>query len=106
MQYPTIHMAGRPQDWAERETNTWMAMTWALLAFIGGAMVGMMAGKKGLRMTGGTGRAEGGSGMPMWKHHHHGFGQPSCHMKHETGMRGQAAPGAGGAQEKERDEGE
>lgn len=106
MHYPTMHMPWQRQSWGGSETNGWMALTWALLAFFGGTMLGVMMGKKkGFMMSrmmstsGGT-----GGGMPVWKHHHHGYGQPSCHMRHQ--MTEPVAPGAADEKPHERDEGE
>lgn len=111
MQYPTIQMpSGR--TWGGQETNGPLNFGWALAAFLGGAMFGMMAGKKKAMMAShmrgqggmGPGMGAGGGGMPMWKHHHHGFGQSACHMKHQ--MSEPAAPGAQGEKPHERDDGE
>lgn len=110
MHYPTMHMPWQRQSWTGSETNGWMALTWALLAFFGGALLGMTVGKKKgfmlSRMMGAGGGMGGGTGggMPLWKHHHHGYGQPSCHMRHET--TGTVAPGAVDEKPHERDEGE
>lgn len=103
MHYPTMNMPWR-HSWRDSETDSWMALTWALLAFVGGAMFGMMAGKKKMmshEMMGSWGMS---GRMPMWKHHHHDFGGLACRAKHE--MMQPVAPGATGERSEERNEGE
>lgn len=104
MHYPTIHMPSGRTMGGGGDTNSMAAM---VLAFLGGALLGMVVGKKKtLMMTRGEGMEGMGMGgrMPMWKHHHHDFGQSACRMRH--GSQTPAAPGAVGEGHGERDEGE
>jgi hypothetical protein len=76
-----------------------LSMPWAIAgiaaAFGGGAILGMLGGKKMAVARDG----EGGGG-----HHHHGFGDPGCRMRHTD--QEPAAPGATDEKRGERDEGE
>jgi hypothetical protein len=77
-----------------------MAFFGVLVAFMFGAVMGALLGKKKMMMMGAMGGKRWGKGM----HHHHGFGMAPCRCEpaSETGEMGQ--PGAG--QPEERDEGE
>lgn len=85
--------SGGTSDMWHRATESRMSAPWAMVgmltAFVGGAFLGMATKGHGMSM--------------MRKHHHHGEGSP-CRSKH-MGQE-MAAPGAGGAQEQERNEGE
>lgn len=64
----------------DRATHARMAAPWAALAmvgaFVGGALVGMMGGKK-------AAFSEMEHGKKMMKHHHHGDGSQACMKKHK-----------------------